>query len=104
MSLNPNTGHMSPQYLIVFDDDFKTVPYKRAGAMPPNWSELVKCSSELSTLEQFDTAKTWFEQDLEGKTKRYEATSAAAETGTWPEQQVYPTYPSSTLSLLSHPN
>ena len=46
----------------------------RAGSIPPNWSDLVKRSSEISTLEQFDTAKNWFEQDLEGETEQYEAT------------------------------
>ena len=66
MVLNPKAGHMYPQYHIVFYHNFTTVPYMRAGYMPPNWSDLVKHSSELVTLEQFDTAKTWFEQYLEG--------------------------------------
>ena len=74
MVLNPKTGHVSPQYHIVVDNDFTTVPYMISGDMPPNWSELAKRSSDLSTLEQFDTAKNWFEQDLEGETEQYEAT------------------------------
>ena len=57
MVLKPKTGHVYPQYHIVFDNDFTTVPYMRAGSMTPNWSDLIKHSSELSTLEQFDTDK-----------------------------------------------
>ncbi len=37
---NPSTGHVSPQYHVVFDDDFTTVPYMEAGAIPPHWSDL----------------------------------------------------------------
>ena len=104
MVLNPKTGHVSPQYHIVFDDNFTTVPYMRAGDMPPNWLDLVKRSSELATLEQFDAAKTWFEQDLEGEPDRDEATHAVAETGKRTQQQVDPTYPPPTFSVPSLPN
>ena len=34
--LNPRTGHVSPQYHMVFDDDFNTVPHMLAGTVPPN--------------------------------------------------------------------
>jgi hypothetical protein len=34
---NPSTGHVSPQYHVVFDDDFTTVPDMEAGTIPPNW-------------------------------------------------------------------
>ncbi|KAL7462348.1 hypothetical protein ACHAXS_002729, partial [Conticribra weissflogii] len=35
--LNPNTGLISPQFHVVFDDDFTTVPYLRKQEVPPNW-------------------------------------------------------------------
>jgi hypothetical protein len=38
---NPYTGHISPQYHVVFDDDFTTVPYMEAGMIPPHWSDLL---------------------------------------------------------------
>eukprot|EP00957_Ditylum_brightwellii_P013135 992665-Ditylum_brightwellii.AAC.1 len=38
---NPSTGQVSPQFHIVFDDDFSTVTYMEAGTIPPNWKELV---------------------------------------------------------------
>ena len=35
--LNLQTGHVSPQYHLVFDDDFTTVEYIESGNEPPNW-------------------------------------------------------------------
>ncbi len=32
---NPSNGHVSPQYHVVFDDEFTTVPYMEAGMIPP---------------------------------------------------------------------
>ena len=34
---NPTTGRVSPQYHVMFDNDFTTVPYMEAGTLPPNW-------------------------------------------------------------------
>ena len=42
---NPNTGQVSPQYHIVFYDDFSTVPFMEASTIPTNWEDLVKYSS-----------------------------------------------------------
>ena len=33
---NPITGRLSPQYHVVFDNDFTTVTYMEAGTLPPN--------------------------------------------------------------------
>ncbi len=33
---NPSTGHVSPQYHVVFDNDFTTAPYMEAGTIPPH--------------------------------------------------------------------
>ena len=59
--LNPTTGHVSPQFHVVFDDTFSTVPYMREGTVPPHWAELVRNSSEIATDESFDLSKIWFE-------------------------------------------
>ena len=59
--LNPKTGLVSPQYHVVFDDQFTTVPHMRNLTVPSNWEQLVKHSRELVTTEQFDLTKTWFE-------------------------------------------
>ena len=34
--LNPRTGHVSPQFHIVFDDLFTTVPFMNKSQVPPN--------------------------------------------------------------------
>ena len=39
---NPNTGRVSPQYHVLFDDDFSPVPLMEAGTIPTNWEDLVK--------------------------------------------------------------
>ena len=64
--LNPNTGHVSPQYHVVFDDGFTTVPFMNKNQVPPNWAELVQSSRELVTEEQVQLANTWLHQDASG--------------------------------------
>ena len=62
--LNPRTGHVSPQYHVVFDDLFTTVAYMKKSEVPPNWTELVN-KSERVTDEDYDLAKTWLFPDAE---------------------------------------
>jgi hypothetical protein len=57
--LNPRTLRVSPQFHIVFDDEFSTVPFMRNGEIPPHWSELVKRAAVLATDEDFDLATSW---------------------------------------------
>ncbi|KAL7546695.1 hypothetical protein ACHAWF_010025 [Thalassiosira exigua] len=42
--LNPKTGHVLPQYHVVFDDHFTTTSYMGSSQVPPNWAQLVKNS------------------------------------------------------------
>ena len=39
--LNPATGHVSPQFHVVFDDEFSIVPFMRECKIIPNWKDLV---------------------------------------------------------------
>eukprot|EP00957_Ditylum_brightwellii_P030753 2329994-Ditylum_brightwellii.AAC.1 len=57
--MNTRTRHVSPQYHVVFYDDFATVPPLRNGTVPPFWKELVKARTVCVTNEQFDTSATW---------------------------------------------
>ena len=59
--LNPKTRLVSPQFHVVFDDNFMTVPHLQKCTVPPNWEKLVVGSREKSTEEFFDLPKTWFE-------------------------------------------
>ena len=66
--LNPNTGLVSPQYCLVFDDDFTTDLHLRKGTVPPNWEKLVLGSRELSTDELFDLTQTWMQPNSDDST------------------------------------
>ena len=70
--LNPRTLHVSPQYHLIFDDTFSTVPYMRSGEVPPNWSELVKKSQEsLLTDVDFDLASNFHLDEVDAATSEY---------------------------------
>ena len=57
--LNPKTGHVSPQFHIIVDDLFTTVPFMQKNQLPPNLADLDENSQELVTDERFNLAKTW---------------------------------------------
>ena len=58
---NPRTLHVSPQFHVVFDDLFTTVPFLRSGDVSPHWTALVQSCSESSTDEAYDLATSWIE-------------------------------------------
>ena len=70
MVLNPSTGHVSPQFHVVFDYEFSTVPLMREGKIPPNWTDLVQRSSKIGSLDNSDLKDTWFTPDLEEDTSK----------------------------------
>ncbi len=55
--LNPRTGHVLPQFHVVYDDDFTTVSYLQTATAPPHWAELVKLLAAIPvhTEKQFGT-------------------------------------------------
>ena len=77
-SSTPRRGRCPPSFFL--NKYFTTISYMRAGSILPNLSYLFKCISELSSLEHFDTVKTWFEQYLEGEPEQDEDNHADAET------------------------
>ena len=73
---NPTTGRVIPQYHVVFDDDFTTVPYMEAGTLPPNWEDLVTYSSEMATTKDVNLADTWLNgQSVVGATDSFKIPS-----------------------------
>ena len=40
--LNPKIGLVSPQYHVIYDDQFTTVPHMHNLSVPPNWAQLVR--------------------------------------------------------------
>ena len=58
--LNPKTMHVSPQYHLIFDDEFTTVPFLASEEVPPNWAKLVEKSESVSTAD-YDLAQIWIQ-------------------------------------------
>jgi len=58
LKLNPCTGHVSPQFHVVYDDDFTTVPYLQTAAVSPHWAELVHASSTIALYTECKVG-TW---------------------------------------------
>ena len=66
--LNLAKEHVSPQYHVVFDKEFSTIPYLKSREEPPNWLTLVKDSSEHATEEQVNISDTWYERPASDST------------------------------------
>ncbi len=62
---NPRTGHVSPQFHVVFDDHYTTVPFMEKNEVPPHWAELVENSCEKVTEENYELAQTWLFPDAD---------------------------------------
>jgi hypothetical protein len=63
--LNPRIGHVSPQFHVVFDDHFTTVPFMEKNEVPPHLAELVENSCEKVTEENHELAQTWLFPDAD---------------------------------------
>jgi hypothetical protein len=63
--LNPQTGHVSPQYHVVFDDQFTMVPFMEKSKVSPNWAQIVETYTEKVIKEHYELAKTWHFPDPE---------------------------------------
>jgi hypothetical protein len=59
LCINPSTGHVSPQYHVVFDNDFTTAPCLEAGTISQHCSDLLQSSSELASKQAFSLAQVW---------------------------------------------
>jgi hypothetical protein len=56
--LNQRTGHISPQFHFVFDDDFTKVQYLCFGMVPPHWADLVYSSATIQMYTEKQVG-TW---------------------------------------------
>ena len=69
--LNPRTGHVSPQFHVMYDNNFTTVQYLQTGKVSPHWEKLFQQSAQF---DHFDNQKdTW--QSLESETTWMKAIS-----------------------------
>ena len=60
--LNPNTGHVSPQFNCVFYGHFTTVLHMNNVTVPSNWDDSVERSSEEILPERFSVRNIWLTQ------------------------------------------
>ena len=51
MVINASTGHDSPKFHVVFDDEFSTGPFIREGTIPTNLIDLVQLRSQNTAPE-----------------------------------------------------
>ena len=58
---NPTIGRVSPQYHVVFDNEFMNAPYMESGTILPNWDNLVKYSFEMSTTQDVNLKDIWLQ-------------------------------------------
>ena len=61
--LNLKYDFIRPQFHLVFDDEFTTVPYLKGSIEPPNWPHLIKYVSENSTDDQENLSYEWLHPD-----------------------------------------
>ena len=66
--LNLKTGLVSPQFHVVFDENFTTVPYLSSIAPPPNWTHLLQHSTEKTTIEAQQLSYKWLHPDVPDNT------------------------------------
>ena len=57
--LNPKSLRISPQYHVIFYDNFSAIPRTKNGEIPPHWTDLVKQNSESATDVTIDLTNTW---------------------------------------------
>jgi hypothetical protein len=56
--LNPRTGHVLPQFHVVYDDDFIMVSYLWMVTVPPHWAELFKSLAAIPVYTEKQVG-TW---------------------------------------------
>ena len=64
--LNPATCLVSPQFHVVFDDEFSAAPFLRESTISQSRTNLVQNSSHSGAPENIDIKGNWFTSDLGG--------------------------------------
>ena len=57
--LNPNTGHVSPQFHVVVDNNYSKLLFMQLVKEPSHWLSLVEQAREKLTDEKFTITETW---------------------------------------------
>ena len=67
--LNLSTGNVSPQFHVVFDKTFSTVPSLKNVSVPESWKFICENNRELATNEDFNLAYLWSKYEQESGVK-----------------------------------
>ena len=59
--LNLNSGMDSPQFHVMYNNEFMTIPYLTSDTPPPTWTNLLKHSFECSTDDQEEFSYQWLQ-------------------------------------------
>ena len=59
--LNLRTGHVSPQFHVIYDEEFSTVPYISGAETPPNWDTLCATSTENNVEPSDIASQSWLQ-------------------------------------------
>ncbi len=63
--LNPWTGHVLPQFHVVYNDAFTTVPYLQTVAVQPHWAELVNSLAAIPIYTEKQVGNQQLIPDIE---------------------------------------
>ena len=55
--MNTRTGHIPPQYHVLFDDTLSTVEHTRKDTFSGTWKNMVEEHSEIATQQNFTLEK-----------------------------------------------
>ena len=67
--LNLSTGHVSPQFHIVFDETFSAVTSLKDGSIPDSWKFIFENNREIATYKEFNLAYLWSKSERESGVK-----------------------------------
>ena len=68
--LYTETGHVSSQFHVVFDDEISIVLFMRKIRISPNWIDLVQQISQKGVPEYIEPKENWLTLDLEEDTSK----------------------------------
>ena len=62
-------GHVSPQFHVVFDETFSTIPSLKNGSVSDSWKFICENNRELATYKDFNLADLWSKSEQESGVK-----------------------------------
>ena len=76
--LNPETGHVSPELHVLFDEKISTFPFMMEGTITPNWTDIMHQGSQRGALENIGFKDTWFTPDPENDLRKIQYMNRAS--------------------------